>query len=917
MIISVVACSKKDVSTNENILPLSESAAIISEYTLDNEYFIDPNNVTCMKLIDSYKDGFVFEGINRKFNDNFTVLSMDNDNYGRITERKFSFEESELNIESFVEYNENIVTLSSFESDYYICIFNLDGQELKRKRLDYYPNDIEVKNNKIYVLYPLELSVCCYTMDLDEVNNEKIDNEYNDTIINPLKICVSDDDTVYCLIFEKMNETGMIEKLGKISSTIRSNINDIGNIEDMFLCNSGNFMVSGVKDGKYMIDVIAPDGNIADYFEFENCNKIYGITDSDHIIYSSDSKINDYYNGETKAVLSESDYPDLNIYNVFNNTDTINVYLNSETINHEAVIEVDCNGNITSEYKSDYIVDSCVSGDIIYMINSAERSKYEVNYIQNGRIQKTDIEFDNEIPHLISDYYDGKIIVYSVSSNSDAAYLSVFDKDFKLLNRTETNIFIRNMFLADGKFFITDNEAVYLTDNNCEIIKTDIDIKGLSNDAKYYPGNNEYSFIVSDGDLLAGYILKENLWIKIADVNTLGGKKIDSAVINDNGEIFINCITCIYRIQKNDNMISNPENNTIIKIACFDMYYDNIVADAVQMYNSDCGQKAVEIKRYKDISDNGALNQFDADLVSGDIPDIIVWGRVDIDSYLNKDMFADLNEFIDNDIDYKRSDFNENILDAFMYNGKLMALPLYYYFDTILSAVKGDFNNFDEYMDYVIENVEAQQYFCELGTIDTILKCFLSTRVTDNKIDISESEMQKIIRFFNSYYCLENEEAFNNPVFLRRFEFDNASNFSEIGNYMNPDDLNVGYYNISGLVIPSLYLSVTEKSEKKDEAWSFIKYLCNTRKNILFKKYPSAGDISVMKSNEEKNDLHISQDIQKRYKSLVEGKWINYYYNSNLVQMITAELYYNPDMPVEEKSRLILGKIEKYYYETR
>ena len=67
-----------------------------------------------------------------------------------------------------------------------------------------------------------------------------------------------------------------------------------------------------------------------------------------------------------------------------------------------------------------------------------------------------------------------------------------------------------------------------------------------------------------------------------------------------------------------------------------------------------------------------ALTALNNDIIAGRIPDILLVNEyIQLDNYISKGIFADLNKYIDSDERFKREDFLTNILDAFSIDGKL------------------------------------------------------------------------------------------------------------------------------------------------------------------------------------------------------------------------------------------------------
>ena len=78
-----------------------------------------------------------------------------------------------------------------------------------------------------------------------------------------------------------------------------------------------------------------------------------------------------------------------------------------------------------------------------------------------------------------------------------------------------------------------------------------------------------------------------------------------------------------------------------------------------------------------DFDNSTGMTRMNTDIVSGNVPDIVLLSEyMPVNSYISKGLFTDLTQLYDSDPDIDRSDFMENVVDAFRTDGKIyVAVP--------------------------------------------------------------------------------------------------------------------------------------------------------------------------------------------------------------------------------------------------
>ena len=127
--------------------------------------------------------------------------------------------------------------------------------------------------------------------------------------------------------------------------------------------------------------------------------------------------------------------------------------------------------------------------------------------------------------------------------------------------------------------------------------------------------------------------------------------------------------------------------------------------------------------------ENKGIKQFNNDIVSGNIPDIVLANtNLNMDIYAKKGMFADLNTFIEKDADIKKEDYLQNIFEIGSYDGKLCQIIPSFTLDGLLgkTSIVGEESNwtvaeFKEFVDSfdgnVVENVPREDLLTAMAGI--------------------------------------------------------------------------------------------------------------------------------------------------------------------------------------------------------
>jgi len=264
-----------------------------------------------------------------------------------------------------------------------------------------------------------------------------------------------------------------------------------------------------------------------------------------------------------------------------------------------------------------------------------------------------------------------------------------------------------------------------------------------------------------------------------------------------------------------------------------------------------------DYSKYADDYDySPAYTQLNNDIISGNVPDILVLdSEMPLNSYFKKGLFADLNTMFESDTEINRSDFLENVLDALEYNDKLYRITPSFRVTTVAGkkSLLGERTGWTvaEMMQFINEHSDKRAFFDLTQT--SALEYLCSMMISDfidpvtGECDFNSEAFMSILEFANtlSDKSVWDDMDWNNDMTDFWNDYDNMYrngttllNITDIYNIRSTwNDLKytfgeeatlVGFPTAEGngsIIHPNMQLAISAKTPAKEGAWSFIKYL--------------------------------------------------------------------------------------------
>lgn len=322
------------------------------------------------------------------------------------------------------------------------------------------------------------------------------------------------------------------------------------------------------------------------------------------------------------------------------------------------------------------------------------------------------------------------------------------------------------------------------------------------------------------------------------------------------------------------------------------VYLDDNLKDAIIEFNKqseDCRINYIDYSKYNTDDDYEAgIKQLNQDIIKGNIPDLFNAAELPLENYTSKSLIADLSQYMNEDADFDKSKYFENILNITAEDGKIYSLIPSFNL-TMLVGDKEYFNgNIKISMDDLI-NLKKKypesslfEYYVTRGELLTgsygapIISAFAAAN--NGNGDFNSGEFAKYLELIKDVqeefnwdeYYQNNPDAYDDSTMylekrvllqmqylgnvrsLRYMKRSHGDNYAFAG-FPVPDENSNGIF-----VSPQCEIAVSAKSVMKKEAWDFMKYLLdeeyqkNTYGMPLMKSVFDDAAESFIKEEEER-----------------------------------------------------------------
>lgn len=290
-------------------------------------------------------------------------------------------------------------------------------------------------------------------------------------------------------------------------------------------------------------------------------------------------------------------------------------------------------------------------------------------------------------------------------------------------------------------------------------------------------------------------------------------------------------------------------NRKILTLSAFNVDY--WLQGYIASFNKTNPDYKIEVWSYKERDQEEALKKFNLDLMGGKTADIMVLNSfMPTDSYIRKGMFTDLSALMEADGNFNKEDYLPNAFAALERGGKLHQIFPMYIVSTIMakeSETIGTDWTLDGFAEYISSKPGSKYIIDDFTKADFIRRMvqvlYIDPVTGECKFDMdSFHKVLKIAERFpdeslgdNADYefldGLKNGDPIMHYSSLMRFR----SGRTEEIMYFNEDIAFTGLPGADGsgsFFLPCARFAVSEKSENKEGAWEFIKYMLDNYNDI-------------------------------------------------------------------------------------
>ncbi len=611
------------------------------------------------------------------------------------------------------------------------------------------------------------------------------------------------------------------------------------------------------------------------------------------------------------------------------------------------------------------------SGKQSYALASFDQSGKETDSRDITKDLGLDENEDNYLNKALIDDEDRYVFV----TNSA---ITVFDKDFKKVceMKPDSGYVDAVAKTKDGKIVVGDSSG----EDGAKVQVLDVDAQkwgeSYKMDFQYFSSSDslmngiEYDFYYKDDSGIYGYDIASKKGTKLMDF-------VASNVSSDNSY-------SIFPIAKDTMMgtIWDGENSKLVLYKKVDpstitdketitvgaMYVDDNIKKAAIAFNKKSNKYQVEFKDYSNEED--PQTKMNADIIAGNVPDIICLSSLSVDQYAEKGILEDLTPYYKKDSDVSTDDLIPSVAKAMQIDGKYYYIAPGFYVNTLVGAAKTVGTEpgwtMDDLKKILDEHKDARPFYSENKNDN--LYSFITMNISDyvdwstGECSFDGQDFKDILEICNRGSNEETEYSEDSPsepslvkegkVLLTNGGSLDMESVELYEAMFNGDITFIGYPNKDkdgSYFSFDNQLGIYSKSKVKDAAWEFLKtfltkeyqgdrnnlYSNPTRQDafdMLVKsktateKYTDelGNEVEPLQSGWGWDDLNVeigplTEKQAQMYIDLVNNTDKTGEYNDEIGQIITeeAKAYFSGQKSLDETADVIQNRVKTYVNENR
>ncbi|MBR4345777.1 MAG: extracellular solute-binding protein [Oscillospiraceae bacterium] len=434
-------------------------------------------------------------------------------------------------------------------------------------------------------------------------------------------------------------------------------------------------------------------------------------------------------------------------------------------------------------------------------------------------------------------------LVFSAQSKDGANPNNIMGSDVFLNSRGEPVISYGYMNLSEGDFQV---KAVPVDMKKRKFGKQ----LSLEGSGSFFSGRGDYLYYESNDTGIVG-VYADGKTENVINLLNIG---VDPSVATGftackDGSFLLNISDYTDERQRYLMRVTPAEGTserTVLNLACFELPFD--YQSKIAEFNRTNDEYLVVAASYSDGSDSdedAALTEFNNQLISGNIPDIVLLNEeMPIDSYIRKNMFTDLYPFMDEDSEVSRDSYLENVLKSCEKDGKLYSIYPTFYITTfgVRRSVAGEDGLLT--MDRAEELVAGLSPDAKL-TIDMSRDDALKNAMDfcgcidfgNGTCDFDNDEFKRLLNVLKDIPVqrpqvdsVEKGRAWlDNKALVERYFIIALNYYRDNMKLLFGDDISfVSFPTVkpaaNAVIVPSERMAISSKCEDKEGAWEFVKF---------------------------------------------------------------------------------------------
>ena len=480
---------------------------------------------------------------------------------------------------------------------------------------------------------------------------------------------------------------------------------------------------------------------------------------------------------------------------------------------------------------------------------------------------------EKDLSELLAQSADLPYIYYLAVGKDDNICVSngntvwALDKEGNSLFQVSVESWVQSMgTMNDGSVAVSAYEGDKLTVKTIEFDKKDWG-KTYSNEKlnesgeiKFVKGGNEGEFYFYNSSALYLYNMEADKVVTVANwlANDVLSDNLSYVSVLEDGKIRMissdssGGAGCeLAELTKAD--AKEAAEKQIITLGTANLSMD--LRQSVIQFNKISDKYRVEVVNYGEDSESQSSEtgeeagtiRLKNEIVAGNIPDLINITDGSEEFYATKGLLEDLNPYVDGERGLNRAEYFENILSAMEDNGKLYVLAPDFTIETIVGKTGdvGEGNNWtmDEMMSLAGSRGEGVEIFDHETKQKALEYCLHYNMeqffdLSEGRCEFDNEEFRKVLEFANMF-PESNEYTDTDPsqplsisegrVLLCEANLCNTRSYQMYHNMYGEDISLIGYptkYECGSAVsCGDIGLSISVKSENKEGAWEFIRFL--------------------------------------------------------------------------------------------